>query len=307
MNLKNFKITSRGLYWGLILAFGLLYLCVGFVSTLHSITFFHLANSMGLAVLLGLTYEIGQSAVLFSILMTKNKEQFLPWLLMILLTALQVTANVFASFKWMVQSGSNDWIYWQKAILIGVTAANPEMYQIIISWIAGALLPVVALGMTALVANNMKHMNELIGEIPDYSNPPNSLANDYIETEKNEDTIPVKEDIVEKTENLTQKAKRFVNPLKKKSHIDRLRNISEINKPSKGDEVIEYLMNEEKNRVKESINSETLNELVSPETSPEPSTVLPNESPTPVEVQNVEAVEIPFTDWNKDKISKRGK
>jgi hypothetical protein len=158
MNFKNFKLSNKGLYWGLIATFAVLYFCVGFVSTLHSITFFHLANTMGLAILLGLTYEVGQASVLFSILMTKGKEKFLPWALMILLTALQVSANVYASFKFMATSGSNDWQYWQKAILFGVQASSPEMYQVIISWIAGALLPVVALGMTALVAQNIKLM-----------------------------------------------------------------------------------------------------------------------------------------------------
>jgi len=160
MNLKNFKITNKGLYWGLILTFGILYLCVGFVSTLHSITFFSLANNLGLAILLGLTYEIGQASVLFSILLTKNKDKFLPWALMFLLTALQVTANVYASFKFMIGSGSTDWQYWQKSILFGIQASSPEMYQVIISWISGALLPIVALGMTALVAQNIKLATE---------------------------------------------------------------------------------------------------------------------------------------------------
>jgi hypothetical protein len=160
MKLGNLKITNKGLYWGLIITFAFLYLFVGFVSTLHSITFFNLANTMSLAILLGITYEIGQASVLFSILMTKNKDKFLPWALMFLLTALQVTANVYASFKYMATSGSNDWMYWQKSILIGVQAENAEMYQVIISWIAGALLPIVALGMTALVAQNIKLMTE---------------------------------------------------------------------------------------------------------------------------------------------------
>lgn len=165
MNLSKFKITNKGLYWGLIVTFALLYLFVGFVSTLHSITFFNLANTMSLAILLGVTYEIGQASVLFSILMTKNKDKFLPWALMFLLTALQVTANVYASFKYMATSGSNDWMYWQKSILIGVQAENAEMYQVIISWIAGALLPIVALGMTALVAQNIKLMTEETPEV----------------------------------------------------------------------------------------------------------------------------------------------
>jgi len=160
--MSNFKITNKGLYWGLIVTFGLLYVLVAFVSTLHAIDFFKLANITSLAVLLGIAYELGQATVLFSILMTKNKEKFLPWLLMILLTALQVTANVYASFKHMSLSGNEDWTYWYTSILkiFGVQGGNTETYQVIISWISGALLPIVALGMTALVAQNIKLMTE---------------------------------------------------------------------------------------------------------------------------------------------------
>lgn len=152
--------NSNGLYWGLIIAFFLLYVCVGFVSTLHSITFFQISNALWLAVLLGVTYEIGQATVLFSILMSDNNKSLLPWTLMILLTALQVTANVYASFKFMDGSGSMDWNYWQRSILFWVQAESAESFKIIISWISGALLPVVALGMTALVADNLKLKDE---------------------------------------------------------------------------------------------------------------------------------------------------
>ena len=151
---------SKKLYWGLIITFFVLYFCVGFVSTLHSITFFELANSLWMAVLLGITYEVGQASVLFSILMTKNNQKFLPWALMFLLTALQVTANVYASFKFMDGSGSMDWQYWQRAILFWMETDSPEMFKVVISWITGALLPIVALGMTALVAENLKLKDE---------------------------------------------------------------------------------------------------------------------------------------------------
>lgn len=152
--------NSKGLYWGLIITFFVLYFLVGFVSTLHSITFFELANVMWMAVLLGITYEVGQAAVLFSILMSDNNKKLLPWLLMFLLTALQVTANVYASFKFMDSSGSNDWTFWQRSILFWLEADGPEMFKVVISWITGALLPVVALGMTALVAENLKLKDE---------------------------------------------------------------------------------------------------------------------------------------------------
>ncbi len=157
--MKNIR-DSKGLYWGLIIAFFVLYMCVGFVSTLHSITFFQLANTLWMAVLLGITYEVGQAAVLFSILMSKNNQSLLPWALMFLLTALQVTANVYASFKFMDNSQSMDWTFWQRSILFWMETDDPEMFKVVISWITGALLPVVALGMTALVAENLKLKDE---------------------------------------------------------------------------------------------------------------------------------------------------
>ena len=171
----KFKITNKGLYWGLIVTFGILYVLVAFVSTLHAIDFFKLSNIGSLAILLGVAYEVGQASVLFSILMTKNKEKFLPWLLMILLTGLQVTANVYASFKHMSISGSNDWTYWYTSILkiFGVQGGNTETYQVIISWISGALLPIIALGMTALVAQNI---NILLKEQEEPSEEPNTIA-----------------------------------------------------------------------------------------------------------------------------------
>lgn len=160
------KKPNKILYWSLIGTFIALYLAIAFVSTLHAITFFQLANSLGLAILLGAAYEIGQASVLFSILMTENRNKALAWGMMFLLTALQVTANVYASFKFMDISGTNNWTYWQRAILFGVQAESPEMYKIIISWISGALLPLVALGMTALVAENIRlSRGEELGEV----------------------------------------------------------------------------------------------------------------------------------------------
>jgi hypothetical protein len=154
--MKNLIKRGKKLYWWLIATFAILYLAVAFVSTLHAITFFQLANTLGLAILLGAAYEVGQAAVLFSILMSENRNRILAWAMMFLLTALQITANVYASFKFMIGTGSEDWTFWQRAILFGFQADSPEMYKVIISWISGALLPLVALGMTALVADNIR-------------------------------------------------------------------------------------------------------------------------------------------------------
>ncbi|MCK9446992.1 hypothetical protein M0Q50_09100 [bacterium] len=281
MKLNNLKITNKGVYIGLIITFIILYLCVGFVSTLHSITFFHLANSIGLSILLGLTYELGQASVLFGILTTKNKDQYLPWLLMILLTALQVTANVYASYRYMMTNGSNDWLYWQQSILFGVNASSPQMYQVIISWISGALLPIVALGMTALVANNIKLMNneenesKLILEPPIITEQP-IQSEEFNQQEKTDninkedissdldESKKVKESLL-KEEIQIPKKRRFINPLTKKSKIKKITS-SELNKlyhPSKGDEVIKMIENSQKNNDNNLLNTSIKDEPVS--------------------------------------------
>lgn len=175
---------NKILYWLLISAFSLLYIGIAFVSTIHAISFFQLANTLTLAIILGACYEIGQSSVLFAILMTENRNRFLAWAIMFLLTAVQISGNVYASFKFMDTSGSNDWTFWQRAILFGVQADSPEMYKVIISWISGALLPIVALGMTALVAENIRlARGEKLGEE---------------ENDLDEEKIDIKEEIIEK-------------------------------------------------------------------------------------------------------------
>jgi len=154
------NIKQKGIYWALIGTFTILYLLIASVSTLHAISFFQLANVGSLAVILGIAYEIGQSTILFSILMTNNKNRLLAWCMMFLLTSLQITANVYASFKFMDINTGTDWKFWQRSILFFVEGQSEEMYKVIISWISGALLPIIALGMTALVADNIHLASE---------------------------------------------------------------------------------------------------------------------------------------------------
>lgn len=202
-SVQGVKKRSKGLYWALIATFVALYVAVAFVSTLHAITFFKITNALGLAILLGAAYEVGQATVLFSILMTENKNRILAWLMMFLLTALQITANVYASFKFMDTSGSTDWTFWQRSILFNVQAIDSEMYKVIISWISGALLPLVALGMTALVADNIRLMRgEHLGRHKEEETPTedqleeiieNEVQKRLLEVEKDEDDIEVDE------------------------------------------------------------------------------------------------------------------
>jgi hypothetical protein len=178
---------NKFLYWGLIIAFFVLYAFVAFVSTLHAVSFFQLTNVAWMAVMLAISYEIGQASVLFAILTSDNNKKLLPWVMMILLTSVQIIGNVYASFKFMDSSGSMDWTYWQRSILFWLEVDGPEMFKVVISWITGALLPVVALGMTALVAENLKLKDEQDNKIlggdeldPEPTNPKEYKKEEFI-------------------------------------------------------------------------------------------------------------------------------
>lgn len=153
-----FKNLDRNklLYNGLIITFFILYAATAFVSWYHCITFFNIANAMWLSILLSFVAEIGQASILFAILLTENKNKFLSWITMFILTSLQIIGNVVSSYKYIVTSNNIDFTYFQKSILFWVQTPNPEMFKVIIAWLAGSILPIIALSMTALVANNLK-------------------------------------------------------------------------------------------------------------------------------------------------------
>jgi len=156
--MKWFKNTDRDklLYGGFIITFIVLYAATAFVSWYHAITFFNIANAVWLSVLLSFVAEVGQASVLFSILLSDNKHRFLSWAVMIILTTLQVIGNVVSSYDWIVKHAAAGVEAFQKSILFWMTVADPEIFKVIIAWISGALLPIIALSMTALVAQNIE-------------------------------------------------------------------------------------------------------------------------------------------------------
>lgn len=144
----------------LLILFSILYLSVAFVSTWHAITFFGLSNPMWLAVILALAFEVGQASVLFTILMQEDKKKAMPWVLMGILTLVQVLGNVFSSYKYMLMHNADQIQYFTKSVLFFVQSPNPDYNYVMISYITGAILPVVSLCMTAMVVNVIKQEPE---------------------------------------------------------------------------------------------------------------------------------------------------
>ena len=137
----------------LLVLFSLLYLAVGFVSTYHAIEFFTLSNATWLAVILAIAFEVGQAAVLFSLLTSKDKSKIMPWILMLMLTIVQVLGNVFSSYSWMVQHNPDMIQYFTESVLFFVQNPNPKFNQVMVSYITGAILPIVSLCMTSMVVD----------------------------------------------------------------------------------------------------------------------------------------------------------
>ena len=165
------------LHLGLIVTFAILYVATAFVSFYHAITFFHIANAIWLSIILSFVAEIGQASVLFSILLTDNRNKFLPWVIMIILTSLQVIGNVVSSFDWIVTHNDAGLENFKRSILFAVQTDDPEMFRIIVAWISGALLPVIALSMTALVAQNIDLRAKKRKELESKTSPINDVNN----------------------------------------------------------------------------------------------------------------------------------
>ena len=136
----------------LTILFSILYLAVGFVSVYHAISFFSISNENWLAIILAISFEIGQAAVLFSLLTSKTKKT-MPWILMGVLTLVQVLGNVYSSYQYAAINSAEEIKYFTDSVLFFVQDPNPQVNQVMISYITGAILPIVALCMTSMIVD----------------------------------------------------------------------------------------------------------------------------------------------------------
>ena len=136
----------------LTILFSILYLAVGFVSVYHSISFFSISNDKWLAIILACAFAIGQAAVLFSLLTNPNKK-IMPWVLMCILTLVQILGNVFSSYQYAVLNSPDEIKYFIDSVLFFLQDPDPKVNQVMISYITGAILPIVALCMTSMIVD----------------------------------------------------------------------------------------------------------------------------------------------------------
>ena len=150
-----------------LILFAILYISVALVSTFHAISFFGLANNSWVSVMLAITFEIGQAAVLFSILTgASGKNKIIPWILMCVLTLVQILGNVFSSYEYLITNSADELRFFKEPIFVW-TDLPDDQCNVILTYIIGAILPIVALLMTSMVTSYLNKSEENIKEIKD--------------------------------------------------------------------------------------------------------------------------------------------
>lgn len=145
----NKKITKY-IYIGL---FAALYLSVALVSGIHAVQFFSLANTPILGVMLAITFEIGQAAVLFSLLTNPNqRKKVMTWVQLSIFTLVQILGNVYSSYKYIVTNSIENLRYFREPVFVW-TDLPDQTCNVIITYLVGGILPISALLLTEMLTN----------------------------------------------------------------------------------------------------------------------------------------------------------
>ena len=150
--MKQF-FTKRNIY---IALFAILYLIVAFSSFWHAIEFFALTNYSWMSIILAFAFEVGQAAVLLAILTSaKDRSKFTPWILMSILTLVQIIGNVYSSYKYIMLNASENLRYFKEPIFIWTDLPDAQA-TVIITYISSAILPLCALLLTSMITNYLE-------------------------------------------------------------------------------------------------------------------------------------------------------
>ena len=202
--MKIKKFTTRNLF---LCLFAILYLSVAAVSKFHAFHFFGLANNSVMAAMLAGTFEIGQAAVLFSLLTdSDNRKKYMPWVLMCILTLVQVLGNVFSSYEYIITNSMDSLRYFKEPIFIWTNLPD-EQANVIVTYIQGSLLPIVCLLLTSMVTSylskeeNNNLTNEQLSDKPEDKNDDKQINNQLEKPEElSKENTKIEDSIEDKPE-----------------------------------------------------------------------------------------------------------
>lgn len=132
-----------------------LYLLVSTISTIHVIDFFEMSNPYWLAVTLAIAFEVGAAASLASLVVLDKMNKGLIWALFIAITLMQMQGNMYYAFK-----NLNNYQSWVE--LFNLVDEDPLYQKRILSFVSGAILPLVALGFIKSLVDYIKPDNKTV-------------------------------------------------------------------------------------------------------------------------------------------------
>ena len=206
----NKKKITKYIYIGL---FAALYLSVALVSGIHAVAFFSLANAPALGVMLAITFEIGQAAVLFSLLTNPNqRKKIMTWVQLSIFTLVQILGNVYSSYKYIVSNSMENLRFFKEPVFIW-TDLPDQMCNVIITYLVGGILPISALLLTEMLTSYLYKEEE--NKVPELikEDKKEELENEQVQEQTNQEEEAIKEDgrICERDNRGSQESEGFVN------------------------------------------------------------------------------------------------
>ena len=242
--MKIKKFTTRNLF---LCLFAILYLSVAAVSTFHAFHFFGLANNSVMAAMLAGTFEIGQAAVLFSLLTdSDNRKKYMPWVLMCILTLVQVLGNVFSSYEYIITNSMDSLRYFKEPIFIWTNLPD-EQANVIVTYIQGSLLPIVCLLLTSMVTSYLSKEEN--------NNLPNEQTSNKVEDNNDDKQI---NNQLEKPEELSKENTKIEDSIEEKPE-EQIESIS-LEDEKKDEDTVEEEQVEEKQIDEEPIQEKIIQE-----------------------------------------------
>ena len=196
----NKKKITKYIYIGL---FAALYLSVALVSGIHAVAFFSLANAPALGVMLAITFEIGQAAVLFSLLTNPNqRKKIMTWVQLSIFTLVQILGNVYSSYKYIVSNSMENLRFFKEPVFIW-TDLPDQMCNVIITYLVGGILPISALLLTEMLTSYLyKEEENKVQELERQEeikedkkeDKKEELENEQVQEQTNQEEEAIKED-----------------------------------------------------------------------------------------------------------------
>ena len=196
----NKKKITKYIYIGL---FAALYLSVALVSGIHAVAFFSLANAPALGVMLAITFEIGQAAVLFSLLTNPNqRKKIMTWVQLSIFTLVQILGNVYSSYKYIVSNSIENLRFFKEPVFIW-TDLPDQMCNVIITYLVGGILPISALLLTEMLTSYLYKEENKVPELikedkkeePEPEpEPEHKIENEQVQEQTNQEEEAIKED-----------------------------------------------------------------------------------------------------------------